>query len=251
MSKLLILPHMGLGDTIITCGMVRWFARLHEHVVYVCKKRYVTATTQLFADLPNVDILAVDDDHVISPAFGADGSLLRSFEARGYTLLRIGLHSDKPVPSHPVFAHRFYLQAGLPPRMSHDLFHFSRNRAAEEALYRKVVKKHGGKYIVMHEDATRNLRIDRALLPVNVPIYDVHDPDVRSDNLLDYALVLEKARAFHGIDSCFALLADRLQLQGPAVCHAYARDVGTLPGLYTRPVTLWYRTSKGYQAKMS
>ncbi len=233
MRKLLIMPHMGLGDTIIMCGMVRWFAR------------------SLFADLPNVDILAVDDDHVISPAFGADGSLLREFETKGYALLRLGMHSTEKGPDHPVFAHRFYLQAGLSPSLSHSMFHFPRNTAAEEALYRNVVKKHGSRYIVLHEDATRNLRIDRALLPVNVPMYNVHDSEVRSDNLLDYSMVLERARAFHGIDSCFGLLADRLQLRGPHVCHAYARDVGTLPGLYKRPVTLWYKTAKGYQAKMS
>jgi hypothetical protein len=250
--KLLILPHMGLGDTVSMVGMVRRFARSYDHILYVCKAKYVKATSQMFADLPNVDLLAVDDDHVISPAFGADGTLLNGFQAQGYRLLRIGLHSKAPEPTHPIFWHRFYLQAGLSPDLSHDLFHFPRNRRAEEALYRAVVKKHGTRYIVLHNDLSRNLVIDRALLPTNVPVYDIHDPEVRADNLLDYAMVLEKAHAIHCIDSCFALLADRLpRLQGPVVCHAYARDVGTLPGLYRHPVTLWYKSPRGYSAKMS
>lgn len=251
-EKILLMPHMGLGDTIVMCGMVRWFARTHSHVVYVCKTKYVKATTQLFADLPNVSVLAVEDDHVISPAFGADGTILDDFQTKGYAILRIGLHSSTPGPKHPVFANRFYLQAGLSPDLSHALFHYPRNRRAEEALHRNVVKKYGTRYVVMHQDAKRKLLIDRGLLPSNVPVYDVDDPEVRSDNLLDYATVLENARAIHCIDSCFALLADRLpHLHGPMVCHAYARDVGTLPGLYKHPVTLWYKAPHGYFSKMS
>jgi len=106
----------------------------------------------------------------------------------------------------------------------------------------------------VHQDVSRNLRIDRALLPDNVRVYDVHDPNVGSDNVFDYCLVLERARAFHFIDSCFGLLADRLPgVTCPMTCHAYARDVGTLPGLYRKPVVLWYRdaTGGGYACKLS
>lgn len=254
-GKLLILPHMGLGDTIITCGMVRYFASMRERVIYVCKERYAKATTQLFADLPNVDLLVVKDDPDISPAFGADGMVLALYEAEGYTILRLGLHSENRHSwdnRKAIFSHQFYLDVQLPPSLSHTMFSFPRNVQAEEALYKRVVRAHGTKYVVLHEDVSRNLVVDRALLPSNISVYNVHDRDIRSDNLLDYALVLQNAHALHFIDSCFGLLADRLPtLAGPMICHAYARDVGTQPGLYARPVTLWYKQPQGYHVKMS
>jgi hypothetical protein len=82
----------------------------------------------------------------------------------------------------------------------------------------------GPEYVFVHEDRARGLDIDRRHLPAGVPVFDAHDPLVRSDNILDYCMVMERAKELHCIDSCFALLADRLPgVTCPATCHAYAR----------------------------
>lgn len=251
-KKVLMIPHMGLGDALILRGMV---ARLLEsgagEVVFACKRQYAAALSKnLFADLGGaVTLLPVDTDADISPMFGADGAVLRAYVDRGYAPLLIGLHhpsrrfSERP---EIVFATRFYEDVGMDPGISHTHFGCVRDAEAEDDLYARVVAKHGPEYVVLHRDLARGFDVDASLLPTNVPIYDVHDPEVMATNIFDYCKVLEKARAIHAMDSCFALLADRLSgVTCPIVCHAYARDNSTLPGLYRKPVMLWYRNSGG------
>jgi len=226
--------------------------------VFACKRAYAPMlANNLFADLDGkVTLLPVDDDADISPRFGSDGALLREYIARGYEPLLIGLHNPNlNTRRHTaVFAHQFYEDVDMDPALSHT--HFSglrRDAAAEEALYARVVAKHGHEYVVMHQDAARGFHIDRRLLPTNLPVYDVHDPEVTTNNIFEYGLVLERARAVHGMDSCFLLLADRLPgVTCPLICHAYARDNSTLPGLYRKPAMVWYTKENGsYELKQA
>jgi hypothetical protein len=240
-KKTLILGHLGLGDTIIMYGMVRYYAMGSDHVMYVAKKRYEKACTQLFSNLDNVDLLLVNDDADISPNFGADPAMLEGYERAGYDVVRIGLHASKnqKLPRDPVFARNFYYQVGLDPSMTHSFFDLRRSCEREVDLYKRVVRKHGLKYAVVHQDATRGLFVRPEHLPSNVSIYDVDDPEVRSDNIFDYCMVLEKAYEIHGMDSCFMLLADRLRnVRCPMTCHDYVRKLGTRPGLYRKNVRM-------------
>jgi len=240
-KNVLILGHLGLGDTLIMYGMVRYYAGCYDRVAYVAKRRYRNACEQLFANLDNVDVLYIEDDHEISPAFGANPEILRSYERNGFDVIRIGLHAPHgtPMPRDPVFAKNFYLQVGLDPSMTHALFEIERSREREIDLYRRVVRKHGLHYVVVHQDETRGLFVKPEHIPPRIPVYDVDDPEVRSDNIFDYCMVLEKAYEIHGMDSCFMLLADRLKdVRCPMTCHDYVRRLGTKCGLYKKTVRM-------------
>lgn len=237
---------MGLGDTVILAGMVRALASQCQEVVLVIKKQYTKASTSLFQGVPNLKLLAVADDSDISPAFGSDGAVVREFVERGFEVLPLGLHSGVGMAAwaslHPCFAHRFYMQAGMDYRVSHTHFVLNRDPEREQALYDKVVARCGPDYVFLHEDRARGFCIDPSLVKTEWPIFDAHDPDITSDNLFDYCMVMEKAKELHFMDSCFGLLADRLPgLTCPMTCHAYARDNSTLKDQYAKPVSMVYK----------
>lgn len=52
------------------------------------------------------------------------------------------------------------------------------------------------------------MKIDEKWIHAGCPVIHVDDPSIRSDNITDYLLLIERAKEFHGVDSCFALLAD-------------------------------------------
>lgn len=240
--KLFILPHMGLGDMIVLAGMVRTLAEHTTELVMPVFPRNMRAARQLFQGL-HIDLLPVENDEDISPSFGADGTVLHAYADRGFRFLPLGLHATAKADwsRHPDFSHGFYIQAGMDHALSYSAFGLRRDPRAEAALYDRVVAKHGKDYVFLHEDAARGHRIVRALVKSELPVVDAHDPDVRSDNIFDYCLVMERARELHFMDSCFGLLADRLPgVICPMTCHAYARRNGTHPSLYAKPVRMLY-----------
>lgn len=236
--KLFFVPHMGLGDTVVLAGLVRYIAERPDvqEIVYPVKKPYTEATECLFDGIDNITLLPIDDDSDISPKYqfpkyqfprDADCSVIEDFVRRGFDLVVLGVHVmdlDQWNSLHPDFSHRFYVQTGVDHAVSYTHFRPRRDPGREQRLYDRVVAQFGPEYIFVHEDRARGLDIDRRLLPAGVPVFDAHDPDVRSDNILDYCMVMERAKELHFIDSCFALLADRLPgVTCPTTCHAYAR----------------------------
>jgi hypothetical protein len=225
--KLLLIPHMGLGDTVVLVGLVRYIAKNMQEIVYPVKKKYIESTECLFDGIDNITILQIEDDRDISPTFGADGSLVEDFVRRGYCLMVLGVHAmnlEQWNSLHPDFSHRFYIQTDVDHSVSYTHFRPRRDPERERWLYDRVVAELGPEYVFLHEDRARGLDIDRSRLPAGVAVFDAHDPLVRSDNILDYCMVMERAKELHFIDSCFALLADRLPgVTCPMTCHAYVR----------------------------
>lgn len=245
--KLFVLSHMGLGDTLVLAGMLRFIAQHGvQDLVLPIKTQYLKATKHLFRGLSNLTLMPVEGDSQVSPAFGADGQVVGHFMHAGYRIILLGLHSGIGMTAwealHPDFSHRFYIQAGIDYAVSHSHFVLHRDMTSEQHLYDRVVAKLGKEYIFLHEDVSRGYTIDRSLVPRDIPIFDAHDPEIHSDNLFDYCLVMEKAKEIHFMDSCFGLLADRLLgVTSPMVCHAYARDNTTHPSLYAKNVLMLYK----------
>ena len=248
--KLFFIPHMGLGDTVVLAGLVRYIAARPdvEEIVYPVKKQYVTATEFLFDGIKNIELMEVKDDACISPRFGGTGDVIKDFENRGYDIVPWGLHVMSPrdwSSLHPDFSHCFYVQAGVEHAVSYTHFHPRRDLERERSLYDRVVAKLGPEYVFLHEDRARGFVIDRHLLPEGVPVFDAHDLEIHADNIVEYCTVMERAKELHFIDSCFALLADRLPgVACPTTCHAYAREGGVHESLYAKDVNCIHKKHK-------
>lgn len=237
LSKLFMVPHMGMGDTVVLTGLIRVLA-LHpkvDTILYPVKKQY-TRASQALLDVPKVTVLPFDDEAACFKA-------AHEHSWMGYVNVPLGMHSLDPKSwnaLHPDFSHRFYIQAGIDHKVSYTHFAVTRCPEAERDLYDRVVAKYGTTYVFVHEDVDRGFVIDRSHVP-KLPVFSAHDPDIYSDSIIDYAMVMEHATELHVMDSCFALLADRLpEVTCPIVCHAYAKPEPPHPSLYIKNVRFVY-----------
>jgi hypothetical protein len=203
---------MGLGDAIMQKGLVRAITERSDESIFFGKARYGDSLLDIFEDVDDLSLVFVEDDKNVSPAFGADGRMWKKLEKDGYSILPLGYHagSDAWLKLDPLWSRAYYKQIGADPELARKKFGtVARDETRNVALYEKAIEKLGTtEYIVIHDDASRNMTIAPERLRTDVPAIHVDDPAIRSDNITDYLLLIERAQEFHGFDSCFALLAD-------------------------------------------
>lgn len=233
-----IVPHLGLGDAIVLNGLVRAAATQFDRVILAGKKRYLKSLESLFGDIRGLDILCVDEAKDVSPAFGADPKVLHSIMQKGYGLLLLGDHSgdNEWKTLHPDWSKAMYVQAGLSYSLARSAFKVSRNHARELDMLRAATSKFGDDFVLIHDDPSQNLAIPKSVLPSPV----VHVDDLGGDNIFDYAAVVEAAREFHGIDSCFLLMIDYLGLRRgkKTVCHLIPGKSEIPDGFYATDIQI-------------
>lgn len=231
-----VLGHMGLGDAFIQKGLIRTIAESTTgETVLLCKRRYTASMLDLYDDM-DVQLVFVDDDDDISPVFGSDGRLWQQLERDGFAVIPLGVHTGTGAwhlhdPAN--WARAYYRQIGVDPAAIYGRFGgVARDEEANRALYARAVEKCGERYTVLHDDAARGMAVREAWLPRDLPVVHVDDPAIRSGRITDYLLLLERAEAFVGIDSAFALMVDLCfePGKGPRV-----RTVHTTPGRPSTP----------------
>lgn len=236
-SKIAVLGHMGLGDAIVQKGLVRRVTEIADEVLFFGKKQYEKSLQSLFWDVDKLSFVLVDDDADISPAFGADGRMWRQLEREGFAVVPLGYHSGSEdwLSSDSAWNRCLYKQLGIPPECMRTHFGTVEKTPAAADMTKRVRAELGTEYAVVHDDPKRDMVIDRAWVPADLPCIHVDDPRIRSDNVCDYLDLLEHATEVHCIDSCFALLADACIPPGTGpkrVVHATRGRPHIAPGLY-------------------
>lgn len=204
---LVIHHHLGLGDHLVCNALVRHHAAGRRRVGLCCKRLYLVSVAFMYRDLPQIEVLAVDDDA------GASAILATLPEA---ARLRIGFEN---LDSRD-FIDAFYRQAGLDRQRRYTGFQVERDAAREEDCYRRLVGDIKG-YIFLHDDPSRGFTIDPRRIASTLPIVR----PAGAETIFDYAAVIERATEIHCIDSAFANLVESLPRLAAErlVLHGYAK----------------------------
>lgn len=228
---LLVLGHLGLGDHLVCNGLVRRLAAARPLLLVACKRAAAASVGFMFRDAANVQLLVVEDDRDISPAFGADPAALNSFLRAGFEVLLLGLHRG-PLPAGAGFADAFYDQAGVPRDARYTAFRADRDPGLEA----RFAGGAAGSYVFVHDDRERGHRVTP---DPSLPALHPGKPDGRpaSDNIFAFAGVMERAAGLDLMDSCFAHMADLLDLlPGRRRLHCGAKNpADRCQDLYRRP----------------
>ena len=237
-AKFAIIPHMGLGDAFVQKGLVSVIAGMAEEVVLVSKRRYEQSLLSIYDDIDNLSLLFVDDDADISPAFGADGKMWLALEKQGFAMIPLGYHTgnDDWLKTDTIWSRCLYKQLGMQPSSMYSKFgKVVVDKDRSEKMLETVVSRVGPNYVVIHDDPSRDMKIDDSWIDSTLPKIHVDDPEIRSDVLTDYLALIENASEFHGIDSSFALMGDVClsPWKGPKrVVHTTPGRPTTHPGFY-------------------
>jgi hypothetical protein len=228
-ERVCLLPRLALSELIVLCGLVRGLCARAADVMLLAKRDHVRSIRNLYGDLPGVRFKLVDSwEALYTPANAAGETVLEEMARLGYRVI--------PLPSFREACP--YRLLGVDPAARQHEFRLRRGLPEEGALHDRVVAAAGGTYVVVHDDEARPIR--RELLPRGYAVVSVRDPRFRTPNAFDWVRVIDGAVQFHGVDSCFMLLAEFLALRPRKYLHAYASGGGAPQCcVYRDVVTIW------------
>ncbi|QOJ15859.1 MAG: hypothetical protein HRU75_14955 [Planctomycetia bacterium] len=215
--RVFLRTHLGLGDHLVCNALVRHVAR-RAAVVLPVKPHNAASVQFMLRDVPVEVVQAKDDaeaDALVAAARGPSDELLNYcfFDGdRNAQFMCTGITFDKFI----------YLLAGLPLGARYAGFCVQRDAQRERALAGRLAPADGAPYVFVHEDPQRGFRLDPARMRGDLPI--VRPTPALTDNIFDYAGLIENAAEVHCFDSSFALLADYMDLgPGRRYLHGYVR----------------------------
>jgi hypothetical protein len=203
-----ICQHLGLGDHLITNGLVRTLINEQENYTMFVKPEYISSVSFMFRDLPNLKFMEGSADSAIN--------FLMSNKIPKEDIIYAGFHWVDRYGSS--FDQNFYMQNQVQFENKWSKFYVKRDIERENELFEKL--NINEPYIFVHQDRDRNLRISEEKLPS----LRILEPDFSyTDNVFDYCKVIEKSESVHCIESSFLLLCDIMGLSSELYLHSYAR----------------------------
>jgi len=197
--------HLGLGDHFVCNGLIREFAKSNHPIGLFCKHHNLSTVSYMYRDLQNVKLIGVNDDN---ETLSTDAPCLRI----GFTVSQMICHAYKIT-----WDQSFYAQCGIDFMKRWSSFHFQRDADREQSVFSKLNPTQE-KYALIHSlgsDGTD--RLNRSA--VDPALKAIHIQKGLTDNLLDYAMLIENATEIHCIDSSFKHLCDSFRLTAKAFYH--------------------------------
>ena len=88
-KELLIIPHLGMGDQMMTCGLVRYMSFYYDKIYLATKEKYAKTVKHMYRDDPSIQFVIISDkDGFIS----VDNIISKYFSEKKIDDLCLGFH---------------------------------------------------------------------------------------------------------------------------------------------------------------
>jgi len=192
-SHTLLYHHLGLGDYIIISGGLKYLRRKNKlgPVFCICKHNYLNSVKQLYADVEDFEIVAVNgwQEADILAAHWKGEKLLIGFEK-----MINWYHFDRD----------FYRIIDVDFNERWNSFTIKRNEQAENNLLNELNLP--VKFAFVHDDPSRGYVINTDYVDSVLPVVKPH----LTNSIFDWIAVLERATEIHCMCSSFKHLVDSL-----------------------------------------
>lgn len=208
-NEVLLCPHLGMGDHLITCAIVRDMAKKYSLVGMLCKAHNIHTVCWMFRDVPNIEPFSIENDDDARSACEAT-------RKAGIEVFGLGVWGVPPFDKK-IWDREFYRQYGLDFQQRWNGFVVVRQPSRELEVPRHP-------FALVHDDPARNYHIDDSKLPKDLEILRVNTDE--SQNMFDWWGRVEAATELHFMESSFAILADSLPIikARRKVIHSYVRE---------------------------
>lgn len=225
MQKAFIYHHLGLGDQITCAGIIHEYTNWYNVVDVACKNRYYSTIKNLYNN-SKIKVLPFEDDlNVVD--------YIHYNRSKYNCILQISCFNG---PSNLNFEERFYHLADVPFEKKWSNFDVIRDKTKEDELFLKFSNIFNQPYKFIHHDPHRNMHIKPEYLTGNVfNVGSLMNGTHLTDNIIDYATIIEKADEIHVLDSCFMFLIDQLKYTNDSqklYVHRYAKHLDW----WTKPI---------------
>jgi hypothetical protein len=219
-NGVVIAGHQGLGDHMICIGLYREQAKLFKKCVLPINSRHFKAIKNMLNDVTNIQVVKQG-----SPSRALQIETQAKFlNILGYKLVLLGKYLPNYFDNTGIrFDEKFYKQANVDFDFRWKSFKFSRDLNKEDELYNKLVGSEK-KYIFVHDDEERGLKINFNLLPRDFAIIRPKPSLSRQFDISNYTKIIERAQEIHCIESSFAAFIEGQNLDITKFAHRYARE---------------------------
>lgn len=218
MSSILLYHDLGLGDHIMSHGIIREYCKKYDKIGIFCLPHNYPTVSFMYRDIPNLTI--IKGDTTLREEFinqnASQSEILKYDEIKTIGATNLDWNSGMPVEW------QLYQDAGVPLKKKWDNFFVKRDLTKEHTLYDLIAPKKD--YAFIHEDRKRHYVIDREKIDKDCAIITPNKEVV--ENIFEYCTIIEKAKEVHVIDSSFMFLIDCLPYNNPnqkLYIHRYSR----------------------------
>lgn len=264
-KKLLVCHHLGLGDHLVMNGCIHYLLKTMncEEIRIIVKDHNLKTVEKMYEGYSNKITLQPFPCEFGTLDVNALITTIKDTLAKGYVYLGFGVHGNNQnyLSLDPCWANCFYMQHGIPKQVRWTDFKFPADVSKGKDLAEAVMSRIGSRYIVLHDDPSRNFKIDYSVvnqilhndemesLPIvyigkhryKYPLVEgANNPEIpeltTTETLYDYCHLLANAQACHMMDSSCALLLDYMQTrpEQKKYMHEYAKaqEVLSTDGLF-------------------
>lgn len=199
MDKVYIHHHLGLGDHIICCGIIRQFCQIYRKVYLFCKHNNVLNVSFLYRDLTNLILIPISNDNEVYQNITNENILRIGFENVGQIIQKFNVGWDES----------FYRQINMPFKERWDSFNVLRDSKREEKLFNKL-NPDNLKFVLIHSTGSDGVnRINYNAIGKDLFVIEISPTN--TNIIFDYLKLIEFAEEIHCIDSSFLHLVDSVK----------------------------------------
>jgi hypothetical protein len=204
-KTLLIHHHLGVGDSILCNGLVRFLLANCSNIsnIIVCSwEKNKKSIERMYDDDNRISVLPLPEnvDEIFSVDQYVKENNISNFMRCGFGMLDQLLQ----LGTIKTFDEAFYICANVPFEIKWTNFYYRRNLEKENSVLNKL-NPHSEPYIFVHDDVTRGYTFE----PHNPHGLPIMRNDL-SESIFDMGVVLEKATEIHCMESSFRALIDHL-----------------------------------------
>jgi hypothetical protein len=215
MKGICLIIHLGIGDQVMTCGMVRHFLEYGYKVKIFARLSHKVTCEFLYRD---VEADRVSFEYLLTGEAGEIWSRVPKIRDEGYDIRPLATYK---VPTHvwdwftvgegkdmANWSHTTYIQANVNPFYMKTKFKVVRDLAREQAVFEKFGLTKD-EYIFVHESKDRDRRIT---YPAHLTVFNPDDHYKEIPNMFDYLTIIENAKQVHCMTSSYAMLIELTEI---------------------------------------
>jgi hypothetical protein len=251
-SKIIIVPHWGLGDHILSYGLVKYVSERNSEVKYLVKDCYLEIGSIIYRDLSNVSLLPLANVNRVtyfkSGWIGIDERQLQR-DYPDYTIILMGCHYPGRSVDLSIYPLSFYDNLGVPRSMlwtPYNMYYSKESieihNEVKDISYTFIDTLSSTGHVFDANVAVARLRIDteniltinlhKNIYPIGHRFYDICQKIMRQRLITDYACILENASYLILSDSAMFSLCHLLNIKSRNN-YVICRGSETFATLYT------------------
>lgn len=264
MKKCYIIIHQGFGDLFNSIGLINYYSTKYDYVtvfalddarkiiidaIYINNHKITSEIPILInyneSSHPNTCIICMCNGNINNcPRYNNLQCKFINYDYyKNADIIKIGSFNNYEQwenfrSKQLSFAHSFYLYNNINPEIRINNFELFNDKTIETNLYNDFITEYGNNYILIHEDNSRNLLIDKSkIINKNIPIINL---DNKSKIFVDYTTIIKNAKEIHLIDSSWSvfiyLLSKNIITNIPVLLNeTYFKNNGRDTGIYKNP----------------